>query len=151
VATVDSHLMEIMAGGTNKVRIRRIMIHQSVMATTAAMMGLAIYRLTTAGTGGSSTPPTIFDPSDSAGATARTLTTAKGTESTALWFSRHYMMQTIGASTPLPVLLDLNFDMLRTKPIIISAAATNGIAIKNTTAIAGASVTINVWIDESVY
>jgi hypothetical protein len=42
-----------------------------------------------------------------------------------------------------------DFDRPRSKPLIIAAGATNGIAVKNLNAIAAATVFINVWLDES--
>lgn len=152
-ATANSHLMQIMAGASNKVRIRRIALWQNTMATTVTMMDVRVYRLTTAGTGGSAITPAPLDPSDGAsGATAMTLPTVKGTESTGIVPGTMYMMQTLAASAQLnqPGLF-WEFDLTHTKPLIINAGTTNGIAIKNITAVAAASVVINVWLDESSF
>lgn len=150
-ATVNSHLIQIMAGASLRVRVRRIEIHQLVMATTAAIMSVGFYRLTTAGTGGGAVTPGSLDPADAAsGATAMTLPTGKGTEGTLIAAVAPYMMQTVGASAQLdqPIVV-LDFDRLRSKPLIIAAGTTNGLAIKNLTAIAGGQVRIDVWIDEA--
>jgi len=151
--TANSHLLQIMAGASLNVRIRRIEMHQTVMATTAALMEVRLYRLTTAGTGGLSITPARLDVADApSGASAMSLPTAKGTEGTLLSLIKPYMMQTIGASAQLnqPILV-WDFDRPRSKPLVIAAGTPNGIAIKNATAIAGASVAITVWIDESSF
>jgi hypothetical protein len=152
-ATANSHLWQIMAGASLKVRVRRIEIFQSVMATTAALAELRLYRVTTAGTGGGATGFIPLDPSDAAsGATGMTLPTVKGTEGNLIAVAKPYMMQTIGASAQLQspsVVWD--FDRPRSKPLIIAAGTTNGIVIKNVTAIAGASLGVLVWIDETSF
>ena len=150
-ATANSHLLQIMAGASNRVRIRRIEIWQTGLATTVALMDTRIYRLTTAGTGGTAHTPNVLDPADgAAGFTAMTLPTVKGTEGVLFALSRPYMMQTLGASAQLnqPVLV-WDFDRPRSKPLTIAAGTTNGIAIKNIDAVAAATVFINVWADES--
>jgi hypothetical protein len=150
-ATANSHLLQIMAGASLRVRIRRIELHQVGLATTAALMDTRIYRLTSAGTGGTTHGLGLLDPADAAaGASAMTLPTAKGTESSLFALAAPYLMQTLAASAPLwnPVLA-WDFDRPRSKPLTIPAGVTNGIAIKNITAVAGASLFVNVWLDES--
>lgn len=149
--TANSHLLQVMAGASLKVRIRLIMIWQELMATTVNLMDTRLYRLTTAGTGGGVVGPTPFDPAESAaGATAMTLPTVKGSEGVLLALANPYMMQTLAVSAPqLGPIVVWDFDRLRSKPLIIAAGAANGIAIKNVDAVAGGSVFINVWFDES--
>ncbi len=80
-ATLDSHIVQIMAGASLNVRIRRIRIQQLALASAVMSQPFLIHRLTTAGTGGASLTPRPYDPSDAAaGATAQTLPSAKGTE-----------------------------------------------------------------------
>jgi hypothetical protein len=150
-ATANSHLAQIMAGASLKVRIRRIEVWQFALATTAAYMDTRIYRLTTAGTGGTAATPAPLDTTDAAsGATSQGLPTAKGTEGTNILAAPVYMVQTITASPAFPTpLVVWDFDRPRSKPLIIAAGTTNGIAIKNITAIAAASVIVNIWFDES--
>ena len=150
-ATANSHLLQIMAGASLKVRIRRIEMHQSAMATAAALMQVSLYRLTTAGTGGTAHGVGALDSTDAAaGLSPMTLPTVKGTENVLLGNATPYMMQTLGASTPLanPVLV-WDFDRPRSKPLIIAAGAANGIAVKNLTAVAAGTVFFMVWADES--
>jgi hypothetical protein len=152
-ATANSHLVQIMAGASNRVRIRRIEYYLNTLATTAAFGVVSLFRLTTAGTGGGAVTPSAFDPADSgSGATAMTLPTVKGTEGAQIWTGAAYFMQTAGASTPLvqPILV-WDFDRLHSKPITIAAGTTNGVAIKQETAIAGAIARISVIFDESPY
>jgi hypothetical protein len=150
-ATANSHLLQIMAGATLKVRIRRIELHLSSLATTAALMDTRIIRLTTAGTGGTAQTPAVLDPADSAsGATAMTLPTVKGTEGTTIEFLSPAMTQTLSATPPLvQPILAVDYDRPRSKPLIIAAGVTNGICIKNVTAIAAGGVIVTVWLDES--
>ena len=150
-ATANSHVLQIMAGASNRLRIRRIEVAQMVPATTAAFCQWAIYRLTTAGTGGTVVTPQLYDPADGAvGATTMTLPTAKGTEGALLWSGASVMTQTVSA-TPSAInpILELDFDGLRRKPIHVAAGTSNGIALKNITAIAAATVIVTAWWDES--
>lgn len=150
-ATANSHLLQIMAGASLKVRIRRIEIWQNALATAVAIMDLRIYRLTTAGTGGGVAAVSPEDTADGgAGATAMVLPTAKGTEGVGLRAAAPTMVQTLAATAlPLPPILVWDFDRPRSKPLIIPAGAANGIAIKNITAVAAGAVYINVDIDET--
>ena len=150
-ATANSHLLQVMAGASLKVRIRRIEVYQFAVATTASLMQLQLRRLTTAGTGGGALTPNPLDPSDSAsGATAMALPTVKGTEGVVLAEGVVYLMQTVAASAQLSEPIQVwDFDRPRSKPLVIAAGTTNGICIKNTGGIAGSSVSVNVWLDES--
>jgi hypothetical protein len=154
LATANSHLLQIMAGASLKVRIRRIEIWQAAAVTAAALSDILLYRLTTAGTGGGGATVGQLDGVDAAaGATSQSLPTVKGTEAGTFFLrSFPYLMQTIGASTPAtnPVVM-WDFDRLRSKPLIIAAGTANGIAIKNTAAQAAGSVVVTVWLDESSY
>lgn len=149
-ATVDSHLIQIMAGASLRVRIRRIDMYQGAMATAVTNAGMTLVRLTTAGTGGTLFTPAPLDPADvAAGATVRSLPSSKGTEGTVIWSGFAYFMQTLAASSPLnQPTLTLDFDRPRSKPLIISAGVTNGIALKLLNATAGATVLIDVLFDE---
>lgn len=153
VATANSHILQIMAGSSLRVRIRRIELHQSNVATTGALAAFQLLRLTTAGTGGTTITPLALDPGEgSAGCTAMTLPTVKGTEGTAIVQAQPYFIQTVGAASvvPNPVLV-WDFDRLRSKPLVISAGTTNGVCIKTLNAVAAATVWINVWLDETSF
>lgn len=141
IATANDHVLQIMAGSSLNVRIRRIWYEQNGNATTAARDEITLLRLTTAGTGGTTVTPAKLDNGDSAaGATAMTLPTAKGTEGTILRGSVLIMRQAIATTGTQPeegILWEQHPGM---KPWIIPAGTSNGIAIKHVTAIAGANV-----------
>ena len=89
IATVDSHVLQIMADGTNYSRLLRYWItatSDGPVADTTIQIGLV--RLTTAGTGGSAVTPAPYDTADTYAGGAMTLPSSKGTESTTLhrWF-----------------------------------------------------------------
>lgn len=150
LGTVASHLVQVMAGATLKVRIRRIVFYQTVAATAAANFQVGLYRLTTAGTGGTVVTPSLLDPSDVAsGATAMTLPTVKGTEGALLDYFAPLVWQTApaaGANVPFAM---FDFESLRSKPLIIAAGVANGIAVKAISSIPGASASLVVYLDES--
>jgi hypothetical protein len=151
-ATINDHTLQIMAGGSLNVRIRRITIEQSANATTAALQVYAVLRLTTAGTGGTAVTPRPFDTADAAsGATAMTLPTAKGTEGVELMRNAIILRQAISATaTQLDdaVIWEQKPGM---KPIIIPAGTANGIAIKNLVATAAATMIVNVEFVETAF
>lgn len=149
--TAASHLLQIMAGGSLNVYVRRIWVSQNNMATAASSMRVQLIRLTSAGTGGSATTPAPYDTSDAAsGATAMTLPTVKGTEGTSLRIDNFQLIQTapVGGG---PNGYALDFTGHHAKAIRIPAGATNGIAIKNVDAIAGAGLNVVVEIVEASF
>jgi hypothetical protein len=153
LATANSHLLQIMAGASLKVRIRRIEVWQTAAVTAASFADFQLWRLSTAGTGGGAGNGFGMDPADPAvGATFMSLPTVKGTETTLMARAYPYLMQTVGASTPeiQPVIV-WDFDRQRSKPLIIAAGTTNGIAIKNAAASAAGSVLMFVILDESSF
>lgn len=148
--TVNAHMLQIMAGTTLKVRIRRIEISQSVLATTVGYLGLQILRLSTAGTGGTAITPSPLEAADGAsGATAMTLPTVKGTEGASLWQGVTVMEQTFATSDKMGQPLSIEWDRTRSKPIIIAAGTANGICLKITAAVAASALQMTVWFDES--
>ena len=142
-AVANTHILQIMASASLKVRIRRIRIQQETSATTASITRWTIVRLTTAGTGGTAVTPRPFDSGDAAaGGSAMTVPTAKGTEGVTL----------------LPVVLVFRQAILATAsqiegngwewtqhpgtpPLVIPTGTANGIAIRTGSAIAAATVT----------
>ena len=150
-ATGLSHLLQVMAGASLNVYIRRIRVTQLAAATTAAQVALVVTRLTTAGTGGTVVTPVAYDGNDSAaGATAMTLPTVKGTNGGTLWTEASYWYQTAPTSVSgLGVLLDIDFSRPRSKSLRISAGVANGIAIQLQTAVAAATVIVAVEFSEA--
>lgn len=135
IATANSHLLEIMAGASLHVWLRRLRVTQVAVANAAQICTFALYRLTTAGTGGTAITPQKSDPSDAAaGATAMTLASAKGTEGSLLWAEARSLWSAVPTATN-DVTLDWTFTTPRTKGIRVASGTSNGVALKNITAI----------------
>jgi hypothetical protein len=146
-ATANSHMLQIMAGGTLPVRLRRITISQGTPPAAIAGVEFVVVRLTTAGTGGTVITPRPYDTVDAAsGATAMTLPTVKGTETFLLRQAATFFLPT--TLTPLNPIWVWE-QAPNTKPIIIPAGTANGIAIKNVTALATATAYIQVEVVET--
>lgn len=151
-ATATSHLLQIMAGASLNVRVRRIEIYP-LAATTASVTVVQIVRLTTAGTGGTSVTPTPFNTGDAAsGATAMTLPTGKGTiAATPLTYGMVSLYSAVPTSGFVGNAVIWDFDDARLGPVIIPAGTSNGLAIVNNQAIAGGTVLINVIFSETSF
>jgi len=152
-STSASHILQIMAGSSLDVRIRRITVWQSAVATTAAISDLAILRLTSAGTGGTVVTPTTLVPSDTTTSSARTLPSSKGSEGAIIMQPTLTYTQTVPVSGPgnAMLLFDYDWDALRAKPLIIGAGTSNGLALKIITGVAGATLNVTVTYSESVF
>ena len=152
LTTANSHLFQIMAGASLNVRIKRIEIWPSIAATAVAITTLQLFRLTSAGTGGTSVTPAVIDPSDgAAGATAMILPSSKGTETTLLWQGSYTAYQTLPTDGAIPAPIILDSDVLGLKGIKIAAGTSNGIALKNVTGISPAAVVVTIWFIETSY
>lgn len=148
IATLDAHVFQIMAGSTLKVRIRRILVEQAALATTAGTVRFSILRLTTAGTGGTVIGVRPYDTADAAaGASCMTLPTVKGTEGNGMMVFNRSFAQAHPWSTP-SILWEARPNA---KPLIIPAGTGNGIALKNIIATAAATVSFFVEFDESSF
>jgi hypothetical protein len=149
VATANDHLLAIQASSSLGFLLRWLKIYQLGLATTAAYGQVQIFRLTTAGTGGSVITPRALDIADSAAVTAMTLPTAKGTEAQRLVDWSHPYTQTISATPGKDTLLaDWNFDTLRMGGLKVPSGTANGIAVKHVTAVAAATVIVMAGITE---
>jgi hypothetical protein len=149
LSTANEHLMQIMAGASLRVGIRRIRVYQVAAAASTGLDAFAIYRLTTAGTGGGSITPVALDPADgAAGAAAMTRPTSKGTEGSLVRY-RNGLVHATETSIGLNPIVEWDFTMLRTKCLWIAAGTSNGIAVKNLTSDASATVRVEVDLVES--
>jgi len=145
-ATVNDHIIQVMAGASLNVRVRHVYIEQNSNATAVQRVSFQLLRLTTAGTGGTAVTPGRYDTADAAaGATAMTLPTVKGTESTILRQSILIARQALSATQTQPEEAIEWTQLPGMKPFIIPAGAANGLAIKSTVAAAG--VTCNGYIE----
>lgn len=149
--TADSHLLQIMAGASNRVGIRRITMYQYAVASTSRQARFEIHRLTSAGTGGSSVTPLPLDPSSAAvGATAMTLPSSKGTEASGSVGGVHVgIVQSTITDQGVNPLLDIDFGYGRERALWIAAGTSNGVCIKNTVADATVSYSIFVRLVEA--
>jgi hypothetical protein len=142
IATLNDHLIQIMAGSSLVVRLRRIWIWQAALAGAANTVAFDLLRLTTAGTGGGTITPRPLDSADSAsGATVMSLPTVKGTEGVQIIRGR---LGIVAAQPTNPngqplVLWDSRPD---SKPLIIPSGTSNGIAVKVVGNVATATVDV---------
>lgn len=152
-ATAASHILQIMAGASLNVFVRWIKVYQLAPATAAAIDALELVRLTTAGTGGTVVTPAALDTADSAsGATAMTLPTVKGTEGTFIERATVQWTQTVATQSGgqmSQLLATFDFDGFHEKGLRIPSGAANGIALKNPTARAAATVIVVAKIVET--
>jgi hypothetical protein len=140
LATANSHLLQIMAGASLNVRLRRLQIWQGSGTTSTASFLIQLWRLSTAGTGGTVVTPGKLDTADgAAGATAMTLPTVKGTETTQLYGWNPVVITAFAAGGMSSLLVDYEWKA-GLKPIIIPAGAANGIAIKNVSSQAAGTI-----------
>lgn len=151
IATAADHFLQIMAGASLNVYVRRIRVFQAVLATTAAIFTVGLLRLTTAGTGGTAVTPQALDSTDgAAGATAMVLPTVKGTEGANLGVATAMLTQTVPTAGGSLLLVEWDFDkMYKSKHLRIPAGTANGICLKTGSSHAGASVRWEAWITEA--
>jgi hypothetical protein len=140
--TAASHLMQLMATATGPLRVRRILVTQNAAAGAVGGLPLQIVRLTTAGTGGTVITPRPLG-TGTAAATAMTLPTAKGTDTTAILWEESIWLGT--AAIPGLKNWMLWEQLPNSEPIIIPTGTANGIAIKNTAGVA--TSTLNIVIE----
>lgn len=148
VATANKHMLQIMAGGTLNVYIRRIWVSSgNTFPAAASMVAVDVFRVSTAGTGGGGVDIVAHDTTDAAaGAAGMIGPTVLGTETTKIF----------SAGVPLPVAPGMQGYVFWDKSWSgkswrIPAGTTNGIVLKNTTAVAAVTMFWNVEIVELNY
>ena len=151
-ASSASHVMQLMAGSSLNVRIRSIRIEQVANATSVTILGFDIYRLTTAGTGGTAITARPYDTADAAaGATGMTLPTVKGTEGVLLFGTAIVMRQAAAATGTQPEETYEWRQSPNVKPLIIPAGTANGIAVKIASAVAAGTVLVTIEFVETAF
>ena len=149
-ATANSHILQVMAGASLIVRVRKIVITQSQFASADLFAEVDIVRLSSAGTGGSAVTPAPLVAADGAsGATAMTLPSAKGTETTFIDSLPVYLGAAEGNPPGPPYVFE--FDGLRRESLLIPAGAANGIAVKLVTAVPVATLYVTAYITEAAF
>lgn len=143
--TADSHLLQIMSGASNLVGIRRITIYQNAAANTTRQVRFALYRLSSAGTSGSSVTPSKLHPSSASNeAAAATLPTSKGTETDLVGGIHAAIIQSTITNQANGPLLDIEFGNDRERAMWSAAGTGNGMCIKNL--VADSSVTYDIFV-----
>ena len=147
--TTGAHLVQLMAGASLYVRVTKINISQrGATSGVATYQGLSLYRLTTAGSGGTAITPSRFDRGDAvASATAQTLPTAKGDEGDLLW----YWNLTCEATRPWVREMWSWEASPRCKAIVIPPGTADGIALKLGTGVATVSYDIVIEFTETAW
>ena len=146
ITTAASHVLQIMGDGSNYSRLRRITVGVWTPAV-GSTTDFHLYRLSTAGTGGTAKTPAPFDTADTYGGGAMTLPSSKGTEG-ALLATFHIFLPSAGTVG--------NNDVIWTppphgKPIIFGSATSSGIAVKVIAGVAGSYVDIDAEIITTTY
>jgi len=140
VATSASHVLQIMADGTNYTRLKalRISLTDDVPASASALL-IELYRLSTAGTGGSAVTPAPSDTADTYAGGAMTLPSSKGTEGAKLDQWRLWLPSAVAGGQRDKATWVYRPGM---KPRIFGVATTAGIAFKVNTGVASATIDI---------
>jgi hypothetical protein len=141
IATTADHILQIMADGTNYTRLvayRITLTDDRPAADNVAQV--ALHRITTAGTGGSSAGVTAYDTAETYSGGAMTLPTAKGTEGAVVHY-RYLMIPTAFPSGHNGVLAEWEVPAYG-KPIIFGTGTGAGLAWKIVSGVA--SCTINI-------
>jgi hypothetical protein len=144
--TAASHMMQLMAGASLNVRVRRIRISQNAAAGAVSAFPLQIVRVTTAGTGGTALTARPYDTAAAAaGGAGMTLPTVKGTEGTILFDASVWV-----GTGAIPIRDPWEWVQVpSSQPIIIPAGTANGIVIKNTAGIATSTLDITIEFAET--
>lgn len=151
IATANDHILEVMAGSSLNVRIRRIHIEQYSSAGAATLDVIELWRLTSAGSGGGSVTAAPLDTGDNpAGATGMTLASSKGTEGTLIWRPILPIRSAVSATGGTNSIWEWA-PMRGMKPLVIPMGTANGIAIKTVSSIATATLTVWVEFTESAF
>jgi len=139
-ATSAAHVLQIMGDGTNYSRLFRfeICMTDDIPAAASAFQ-MHLYRLSTAGTGGSALNGQPYDAGDATyGGGVMTLPTVKGTEGIGL-----NLYMTIPLPSAQPFISRYVWEaQSRSKEIIFGTSTANGIAFKIVTGLASATIQI---------
>lgn len=147
-ATAGQHLLQIMAGASRNLRIRRIYIEQDELSTVVSRTRILVRRLTSAGSGGSTFTPNPLDTADGAASASGMIAPSAAGAVGALLMS---MVVPLGNTWPLLVGPRIWEFSPPGKPIVIPMGATNGIVFVNEVGVANATLNIHVEFDETSF
>ena len=142
VATVNDHVLQVMADGTNYCRLLGMNIQPTDNGPASdALLKLQLVRLTTAGSGGGALNDSPYDDADSFGGDMRSLPTSKGTEGDIL--RKIYMpLDSVPQGIQQPHEFDALVPEVQGKPIIWGPATSDGLAVKVENAVASAAICV---------
>lgn len=147
--TTQRDMLQVMAGSSLNVRIRRITITQIAGISAVGLREIVVYRLTSAGTGGTSITARPLDSADAAaGCTAMSKPTSNGTQGVEVL--RRGAWWGTSATPSNPTLLTWE-PPPGSKPLIIPAGTANGIALTNPVSDGSLQVTIMVEVVETSF
>ena len=150
--TATDHIMQIMADGTNYTRLVRLEIRPTEnYPASEATLKLALYRLTTAGTGGTAEADSPYDDSDTYAGDMRNTPSSKGTEGQLLdtmYIGLETAASIVGWSQDSPYVWT---PPANGKPIVFGTAVTEGIALKVIDAVASTALLIKATIATTPY
>lgn len=142
VATANDHILQIMADGTNYSRLVGFTLEPTDDVPAADdILKVSLYRVTTAGTGGSSIGEGSYDDSESYSGDIQSIPSSKGTEGSLLW-TGYLPVDSAYAGVN-------GQRMLRwepkpsAKPIVFGPDTTDGLVWKVIDAVASCAVCIN--------
>lgn len=152
LGTANAHVVQIMAGASKPVYIKRIVAYLTVAASAQVQCVIQLMRVSTAGTGGTAGNINPLDSTDgAAGATIRhNLTASKGTEGVVLDEADVLVPSALQPTVPRFYLFDFDYraSTLMKSPRI-PAGATNGIVVKWLSAATNAETRVLVHLVEA--
>ncbi len=151
VSAANEHLIQIMADGTGYTRLLKLTAQPTEnLPASIGHIKLALYRLSSAGTGGAALSDAPYESTDSYGGDMRSLPTSKGTEGQLL--TTFYRGVDTGAQRGHAEPSNVVYEWLPgTKPIIFGTGATDGIALKIIDALASTSLIVQALVITTAY
>lgn len=152
IAVAGDHLITLNSAAGTKTRIHLIRLRWSGPGTAAVVRAFPILRTTTTNpTGGKAITIAAHDTVDTVGATARSIPAVKGTESTVIKVAELNVTQALSATATNPHEVWEWRQAPNGKPITLPSGVTNGLAVKNSTALAAGTVSIEIEFTETAF
>lgn len=150
ITSAGTHLFELMAGSSLIVNVHRIEVNVWAASGGANLCQFGLYRLSTAGTGGTAVTSRALDPADAAAAAScMSIPSVNGAEAGNIWAGAFSVPAS--SQTQNPALFIIDYESRLRKPLRIAAGTSNGIALKNITSVSSASLAIMVYWTESPF
>ncbi len=138
-AAGGAHLIQLMAGASLNVYVKRLRVFQlGTTVSAAAILQMAIVRLVSAGSGSLAVTPSPLDPADpAAGATSILLPSTHGTEAAFVSFRVAPVWLTIPTAANSSLMVEWYWGDDWFKCLKIAAGTANGIALKTLNSLGG--------------